>query len=338
MKKKAVILANVGTPNSPEKKDVARYLREFLGDGRVIDYPWIFRKLLVNGIIVPFRMAKSSNLYKRLWDDKGSPLLYHTISLQKKLSELLGDEFDVFVGMRYGQPSLTELLRSDKISEYSELIFIPLFPQYASSTTGTVVELIYDEMRKKNVIQNVRIIGQFYDNPEFLNCFAENIQKFDIDSYDFIMFTYHSLPISHLNSVHPKVEYIECNCKDEFPEDGQYCYKATCYETTRLLTAKLNLDKSKVITSFQSRLTKNWVRPFSDEVIIDFAKKGMKRGLIVAPSFTIDCLETIIELQADYADLFKQNGGEQLDMVPSLNDSDKFAEFLKERVVNKYDT
>ncbi|MBX3044458.1 MAG: ferrochelatase [Candidatus Kapabacteria bacterium] len=332
MGKKAVILANVGTPDSPKKSDVSRYLLEFLGDKRVIDYPWLLRKILVNLIIVPFRVSKSSKLYERLWDDKGSPLLYHSESLRAKLSDKLGENFDVFNTMRYGSPSLEKLLKSAQLSNYEELIFVPMFPQYASSTSGTVVELIYEEMRKKNVIQNIKVIGQFYAHPGFIDCFAENISKFDLKSYDFIMFTYHSLPISHIDSVHPNIEYKSCNCIDEFPNHGTYCYKATCYETTRKLILKLNIDKSKTITSFQSRLTKNWVTPFSDEVIIDYAKKGMKRGLIIAPSFTTDCLETIIELENDYGQLFRENGGEVLDMVPSLNDNDSFAKFLSELV------
>lgn len=326
--KKAVILANVGTPDSPKTNDVAKYLREFLGDGRVIDYPWLFRKILVNLIIVPFRKSKSSKLYQRLWDDKGSPLLYHSESLRDKLSDRLGSEYEVFIAMRYGNPSLKELVSTDKLSNFDEIIVVPLFPQYASSTTGTIAELVYKEISKKNVVNNVRIISQFYDNPSFIKLFVSNINKYDVNSYDFIMFTYHSLPISHINSVHPKVDYATCNCSNQFPTHGKNCYKATCYETTRLICKELEIDENKVITSFQSRLTKNWVRPFSDELITEYAKKGMKKGLIIAPSFTIDCLETIIELENDYGELFRQYGGKQLDMVPAPNDSDEFADFV----------
>lgn len=327
MKRKAAVLINVGSPLSPEKSDVAKYLREFLGDGRVIDLPWLFRKILVNMIIVPFRKSKSSKLYKRIWNENGSPLLFHTENLRKKLEDILSD-YDVFSAMRYGSPSLAKLIRSGLLARYDEIVFVPLFPHYASSTSGTAMELIYSELSRLNVVPNVRVINQFYSEKGFIESFAEKIEAFDLQSYDFIVFTYHSLPISHIDRVHPEVQEKSCNCREVFPQETPYCYKATCYETTRLLVERLGIDKSKTNTAFQSRLTKNWLEPFTDDVIVEYAKLGKKRGLLIAASFVADCLETIIELEQDYAELFKKNGGEQLDMVPSLNDSDTFAAFL----------
>ncbi|PKL85596.1 MAG: ferrochelatase [Ignavibacteriae bacterium HGW-Ignavibacteriae-1] len=333
MSKKAVVLVNVGTPDSTKVSDVAKYLHEFLGDGRVIDLPWLSRKLLVNFIIVPFRSPKSSKLYKKVWDEKGSPLLYLTENLADKLRQELGETYDVHIGMRYQNPSLEKLIKSNKFQKYSEVIFIPLFPQYASSTTGTVIELIYKSLANRDVIPKINVISQFYDHPEFINCFADNISKFNVNEYDFVIFTYHGLPLSHINRVHPEILESSCNCQNEFPEHGQYCYKACCFETTRLLLKKTGIAPEKSITSFQSRLTNKWLKPFSDEVIIEYAKQGKKRGLIVAPSFTTDCLETIVELGIDYDELFQSHGGEKLDMVPSLNDNDLFVQFLKKLVI-----
>lgn len=325
--KKALVLVNVGTPNSPNKKDVAKYLREFLGDGRVITIPAIARYFLVNFIIVPFRKAKSSKLYERIWDKNGSPLLYHSNNLKDKLQKKLLGEWEVVVAMRYGQPSLKEFLSSENLQKYEEIVFLPMFPQYASSTTGTVVELISREMAKQEIMPSFRIISNFYEKSGFIDSFVENINKFDLKSYDFVIFTYHGLPISHIEKIHPDKSEHSCNCTKQMPTDSKFCYKAACYETTRLISSKLE-GLSNATTAFQSRLTKDWISPFTDDVIVDFAKQGKKRGLIIAASFVADCLETIIELEQDYNDIFKANGGEKLDLVPSLNDSDAFADFI----------
>lgn len=333
MKNKAVILINVGTPDSPNVGDVRKYLMEFLGDGRVIDLPWLFRKILVNIIISPIRSFKSSKLYQRLWTENGSPLLYLTKNLSAKLQVELGDDYDVYYAMRYQKPHLLSVLDKLDYLKYDKILFIPMFPHYASSTSGTVIEFIYKYMAKKNVVPQFKIMEQFYNTNEFIDSFSQIIATYNPNSYDAIIMTYHSLPLSHLDAVHPKVNHKDCSCINEMPEHGKMCYRATCYQTTRLLIKSCNLDINKVFTSFQSRLTKNWITPFTDELLIELAKQGKKKVLLVAPSFTTDCLETIIELGYEYKHLFEEAGGLELTMVRSLNDEDIWVKNLTTLII-----
>lgn len=330
MKKKAVILVNVGTPESPSVKDVRKYLSEFLNDKYVIELPFILRKILVNGIIVPFRARKSSKLYKELWTENGSPLLYISENLKNKLQNTLPVEYTVFLAMRYGKPSLKETLEIIILNDFQEVIVLPLYPQYASSTTETVIEFIKERITKWKNLPEFRFIDQFYNNQGFINSFVEQIKKCNYQNYDHILFSYHGLPQSHIHKIHPKIRTTECSCESEMPLHGKYCYKATCYETTRLLVNQLQIPQEKYSVGFQSRLSKNWLAPFADELVVKLAKQGKKNLLVIAPSFVTDCLETMIEIKQKYKELFLTNGGEALDLVGSLNDSDLWVNSLKD--------
>jgi protoporphyrin/coproporphyrin ferrochelatase len=332
--KKAVILANVGTPDKPEPRAVFNYLTQFLNDYRVIDLPWLGRKILVNGIIIPFRLLNSTRLYKKLWTDKGSPLLYHTESLATKLENELGADYKVFTGMRYGKPSLNKVMQSIKEEGFDQVIVMPMFPQYASSTSGTATEKILQTISSWNVIPDTRFIGQFYDHPAYLDAFVEKAKQYDLQAYDHIIFSYHGLPDTHVNRIHPGIKVSECSCEQHMPEHGRFCYKATCFETTRLLAKRLGVPAEKHSVSFQSRLSKNWLTPFSDKVVADLAKSGKKNVLVFAPSFVTDCLETVIEIGFEYAEIFHENGGETLQMADGLNDSDVWAKALKRIILD----
>ena len=325
---KAVLLINLGTPEKPKKKEVRRYLFEFLNDKRVIDLPWLTRKLLVNSIIIPFRVGKSTRLYKRLWTANGSPLLYYLNNLASKLEKRLSAQFHVYKAMRYGQPSLSDALKQLKSKQYASIIIIPLFPQYASSTTGSIIEKVFNVMSKWEAIPSISIINQFYKHPDFLEVYAALIMQYNPEQYDHVIFSYHGLPYRQINKIHPCRDCQECTCEKKMPDDGSLCYKATCYETTRLLAKNTNIPDNKLITGFQSRLSKNWLSPFTDKIIIDLAEKGAKKILITAPSFVADCLETIVELEFEYQNLFKKHGGEKLTLVKSLNDSDNWVACL----------
>ncbi len=319
-KKTAVILINVGTPDEPKVSAVRRYLSEFLNDRRVIDLPLVAQKLLVNLIIVPFRAPKSTKLYQRLWTEKGSPLLYFSESVQSGLQEKLGKTADVFMAMRYGNPSINKALSAIQAGNYDKIIVFPQFPQYASSTNGTAIHAVIDGIRKWNTIPEIQIINQFYDHPAFVQAYADRIKSYNPESFDHIVFTYHGLPNRHLEKNHPNESISSCNCENQLPEFGKFCYKATCYQTTRLLAQLLNLDKSRYSVSFQSRLSNNWMTPFTDKNLIDRAKSGCRNILVVAPSFVADCLETTVEIGYEYKEMFKREGGEKLEMVESLND------------------
>lgn len=332
--KKAVILANVGTPVKPEPRAVFNYLTQFLNDYRVIDLPWLGRKILVNGIIIPFRLFNSTRLYKKLWTEKGSPLLYLTENLAAKLEKELGADYMVYTGMRYGKPSLNKVMESIKKEGFDQVIVLPMFPQYASSTSGTATEKILQTISSWNVIPDTRFIGQFYNHPAYLDAFVEKAKQYDLQAYDHIIFSYHGLPDSHVNRIHPGIKVSACSCEQQMPEHGRFCYKATCFETTRLLAKILGIPAEKHTVSFQSRLSKNWLTPFSDKVVADLAKAGKKKVLVFAPSFVTDCLETVIEIGFEYAEIFHKNGGKTLKMADGLNDSDVWAKALKSIIIN----
>lgn len=329
-KKTAVILINVGTPDEPKVSAVRRYLSEFLNDRRVIDLPLIAQKILVNLIIVPFRAPKSTKLYQRLWTEKGSPLLYFSEQVQSGLQKKLGAKADVFMAMRYGNPSIEKALASIQKGNYDRLIVFPQFPQYASSTNGTAIQAVIDQIGKWNTIPEINVINQFYDHSAFLEAFAERIKSYDPASFDHVVFTYHGLPNRHLEKNHPAESIKTCNCETALPGFGKFCYKATCYQTTRELAQRLNLDKERHSVSFQSRLSNNWMTPFTDRNLMDRAKSGCKNILIVAPSFVADCLETTVEIGYEYKEMFKREGGETLTMVESLNDSPRWIDAMEE--------
>lgn len=330
----AVLLVNLGTPDEPTVGAVRRYLFQFLNDKRVIDIPWIFRKILVNLIIVPFRAPKSAKLYQHLWTKEGSPLLINTIKLQDKLQKKLGAQAKIFMAMRYQNPSLQNTLDAIRSEGYSKIVILPLFPHYASSTTSSVIEAIWDEIRKWNVIPSVHVINQFYDHPSFLDAFAERISSYNPADYDFVLFSYHGLPTSQTDRIHPKISTTQCNCDKAMPEHGKFCYRATCYETTRLLVARLGLSEDRYSSSFQSRLSDRWLKPFTDATLTELPQKGIKKVLVVAPSFVADCLETIVEIDYEYKELFIANGGQKLTMVESLNADDSWVSAVKEIVKN----
>ncbi len=331
--KTALLLIQLGTPDSPSVKDVRKYLSEFLNDPRVIDIPAAARFFLVNGIIVPFRAPKSAKIYQQLWTKNGSPLLHYSQSLQKKLQASFGSEVDIHLVMRYGNPSMENVLEEMRKKNCSRIIFLPLFPQYASATTGSAIERVMKIIRKWWVIPEIRTVSQFYDDEGFINCFVGKGKQYNLNDYDHVLFSYHGLPLRQVDKVH--VDGKPCadhNCENEITEENKFCYKAACYATTRLIAEKLNLPKEKYTVCFQSRLDKNWLEPFADKTIIALAKKGEKKLLVFSPAFVADCLETIIEIGHEYQQLFVEHGGEKVQLVESLNDSDAWVEALKKLV------
>jgi protoporphyrin/coproporphyrin ferrochelatase len=331
-----VLLIQLGTPDSPSVADVRKYLSEFLNDPRVIDIPYLLRKILVNIIIVPFRAPKSAKLYQKLWTDKGSPLLFYSESLKEKVQAELGSNFEVELAMRYQSPSMESVLDKMKVKGYERLIIFPLFPQYASASTGSAIEKVLRIVKEWWVIPELKIINQFYNNEDYIDSVVEKGRKYNQDEYDHILFSYHGLPVRQVDKVYSDGKPCsDHNCENEINESNQYCYKAACYATTRALVKKLNIPKEKYTVCFQSRLDKKWLEPFTDKVIIEHGKKGTKRLLVFSPAFVADCLETIVEISQDYATLFKQNGGEQLQLVESLNDHPIWVQAVKNIITSQ---
>ena len=336
MPKTCVLLINLGTPDSPSVKDVRKYLFEFLNDPRVIDISPIARFFLVNFIIVPFRAPKSAKIYEKLWTRQGSPILIYGKSVQEKLQDELGVNYGVELAMRYQNPNLDDVVREMEKKNYNKIIIIPMFPQYASASTGSAIEKAMKLISKWWIIPEIKIISQFYDNEGYLNTIIEQAKKYKLNDYDHVLFSYHGLPVRQVDKVYSNGRLCEeHNCETEITTENKYCYKATCYATTRLLAAKLNIPKEKYTVCFQSRLDKDWLEPFSDKVIIEQAKKGAKKLLVFSPAFVADCLETTVEIGMEYQDLFAQYGGEKIQLVESLNDHPAWIETLKKMILKE---
>ena len=230
--------------------------------------------------------------------------------------------------MRYQNPSIEDVLKKMLLKNPDEIIILPLFPHYAAATTGSVYEEVSRIISKQWVVPKVKFINQFYDNDKFLDAWIEKANEFNIEEYDKIIFSYHGIPNSHVDNVYEDSVCSDHDCELKITENNKFCYKATTYETTKLLASKLNLDKDKYIVTFQSRLTNKWLTPFTDEVLKSMPSVGNKNILVFSPAFTADCLETIIEIGDEYQELFQECGGDKLDYVRSLNYSDLWADAI----------
>ena len=334
MKKTAVLLIQLGTPDSPETRDVRRYLSQFLNDPRVIDLPWLARKLLVNGIIVPFRAPKSAKIYKQLWDLGGghSPLLVHTENVQEKLKgRLSASNIDVYMAMRYQNPSMVDVMEQMRARHYDHVIVLPLFPQYASASSGSAIEHAMKIMSQWWSTPEMSIVNQFWDNAGYIDSIVERAKAFNLDDYDHILFSYHGLPEKHVDKIYEGDDLCgDEPCETELNAANSMCYKATSYATTRLIAAKLGLKDEDYTVCFQSRLDKKWLTPFSDKVVAEQGKKGAKKLLAFSPAFVADCLETVIEIGHEYQEIFEQHGGEKIQLVPSSNDHERFIDGLED--------
>lgn len=334
--KTGVLLINLGTPDSPKTSDVRKYLTQFLNDPRVIDISATGRFFLVNGIIVPFRSPKSAKLYEAVWTKEGSPLLVNSTKMKVLLQKKLGDQYIVELGMRYQNPSLESALDKLRLANVDKIIMIPLYPQYASSSTGSSVAEAIRLMQKWEVTPSVEVISKFYDNPDFIAACVDVAKKYTIEDYDYVIFSYHGLPERHIMKGSTHYGSNSCklgSCCDTITEKNQYCYRANCFETTRQLVKHLNIPEGKYESTFQSRLDDKWIKPYSDKVIEEKAKEGKKKILVFSPAFVADCLETLYEIGTEYDEIFKEHGGEKITLVESLNDNPTWIEALKKMVL-----
>ena len=336
--KTGVLLINLGTPDSPSTKDVRRYLTEFLNDPRVIDINPVGRYLLVNGIIVPFRAPRSAKLYQQIWTSNGSPLLIHGQKVKERLQKKLGAGYVVELGMRYQNPSLESALEKLRLAAPQKIIILPLYPQYASSSTGSSVEKALKLISSWEVTPSLQVISKFYDHPAFLKACVEVARKYNHSEYDHCIFSYHGLPERHIMKGSAHYGSDTCNldsCCDTIKDSNSYCYRAACFSTTRALVKALGIPEGKYTTTFQSRLNDKWIKPYSDAVIEEKAKQGLKKLLVFSPAFVADCLETVYEIGTEYNELFRKYGGEKIQLVESLNDSGPWIDALEEFVLKK---
>ena len=336
--KKGILLINLGTPDSPSVPDVKKYLKQFLSDPRVIDINPFARYFLVNFIIVPGRSVASSKLYEQVWTDRGSPLLFHSMDLKNKIKARTGDSIPVTLGMRYGEPSIRNALDDLIQAGVTDLVVLPLYPQYASSSTQTAIDETNKVLKELAPGMRVKFITHFFNDPDYINCFVTNARKFDLGSYDHFLFSYHGLPERHVYKSADELGIKTCrigSCCDKLHKGNELCYRASCFETTRLISGALNLPAEKITNAFQSRLNDKWLKPYSDKVLIELVKEGKKRILVFSPAFVADCLETIYEIGIEYDHLFRANGGEKVDLVPSLNSNEDWVDAVMRLVATR---
>ncbi|GAC1308115.1 MAG: ferrochelatase [Mucilaginibacter sp.] len=339
MAKKGVLLVNLGTPDSPETKDVRRYLNEFLMDPRVIDINPISRAILVRGIIVPFRSPKSAKLYQKIWSDEtGSPLLHYSKLQHQLLQQRLGDDYQVELAMRYQNPSIESALNRLKAALVDSIQVIPMFPQYASASTGSVYDKVMELLADWPTKPGVSFINSFHDNELMIETFANNAKKYQPETYDHVLFSFHGLPQRQLiKSDHTHNHCLKTSdCCTVLTDANKFCYSAQSHHTARLIAEKLNIPKEKYTICFQSRLGSDpWVQPYTSEVVAKLANEGKKRLLVFCPAFVADCLETVYEVTEEYGGEFKALGGEHVQLVESLNDSSTWIDALEQMVLKQ---
>ena len=334
--KTGILIVNLGTPDEPKRSAVYRYLKQFLLDPRVIDINPIARNLLVRGIIAPFRSGKSAKAYQELWTENGSPLKYYGFRLVDQIQQLMGPEYIVELAMRYQSPSIETAIQKMMAEKVEKIVVFSLFPQYASATTGSVHEEVMRVLTKQQIIPSVDFISNYPTWAPMIALYAQNARKFDLASYDHILFSYHGLPQRQLRKGD---QFNHClksaDCCQTLTPTNQFCYSAQCYATTQAIAAQLDLKPEQYTVCFQSRLGADpWTQPYTVRTIEALAKSGAKRLLVFCPAFTADCLETIVEIGSEYKEDFEKWGGEHIDLVPSLNDAPGWASAIAERLRN----
>ena len=328
MSSKAIVYVNLGSPASPGIRNVRRYLKEFLSDPCVIDLPSAVRYLLVRGIIVPVRSVHSSRLYSNIWSERGFPLIYHGEDLLSEIRKMPHPGYDLFLAMRYGEPSLTGLLEQLKESGYQEIRIIPLFPQFASSTTGSIIRITRQVLQGSRLLNHTGIMLQFHQHEGFIRVWQKKISRMLAADHDAVIFSYHGIPVRHAEAAHPGRTCEELHCRQQYSEENMFCYQASCFQTTRSIASGLKHTPARIITSFQSRFGRNWLEPQTKKILQSLAAGRLRKILVVSPSFVADCLETEVEIGLEYRELFIKAGGKELALVPSLNSDHQWAGVL----------
>jgi ferrochelatase len=335
MSKVGVLLINLGTPDHADPKSVRAYLKQFLNDARIVDLPAWVRYFLVNFFVIPFRYKKSAHAYQQIWMAQGSPLLVHSKALLEALKKELGDDVQIELGMRYGNPSMESAMR--KLKSCQKIIAVPLFPQYSSAATGSAMAELFRVLDKQWNMPTLHLMHEFYQQPAFIESYAQLIQeKMTTHPVDAVIFSYHGLPERHIHkSECQKICHRSQPCPTMM-DSNAYCYRAQCYETSRLIAQKLQLKPSQYHVSFQSRLGRTpWVQPYTDVLTSDLIKNKVKNIAIVCPSFVADCLETLEEIDIRAREQWMQAGGENFIFIPCLNTTPHWVRGLGEMIKNQ---
>ena len=335
MSKRAVLLVHLGSPASTSVGDVRRYLREFLGDERVLDVPAPLRWLLLEGVILRTRPKKSAHAYASVWKPEGSPLVLTSMSVQKKLSETLGKDIPVYLAMRYGKPSIPDVLNQMKADGIEQVFLMPQYPHYAMSSWETVVVKVYQDAEKLFPTLKIDLLQPFYQDADYIEALYEVSAPYFSKPHDLLLFSYHGIPERHLRKGDPSkahcMEVKDC-CSHCSPVQST-CYRAQVFATTKALVKRAGIATDKYSVSFQSRLAgEPWLTPFTDKVLEEFPKQGVKKILVMCPAFVSDCLETLEEISVEAKETFIEAGGEEFEQIPCLNDQKPYIDFLAGRV------
>lgn len=325
--KKGILLINLGSPDSTKTKDVRKYLREFLSDPNVIDI-WYVRNIILNLFILPFRPKKSAEAYRKIWWEEGSPLIVLTERLMYKMQQKT--DVPVEMAMRYGNPSIKSGLQLLKNKGCTDIFAIPLYPQYAMSTTETVIDKTEEVAKKYFKEMKIEYLQPFYNKPDYIKVLADSIKEHLPQEFDKLLFSYHGIPERHIIKTDDTetCKIGSCCFKDENLSHAK-CYRHQCYKSTELTREALGLPKSKVMQSFQSRLGSDpWLQPYTDATLEGFPGKGIEKIAVVAPAFVSDCLETLEEIAMEGKEEFIESGGKEFIYIPCLNDSDIFVDLL----------
>lgn len=326
----ALLLVNLGSPASTSVPDVRRYLNQFLMDPYVIDVPWPLRRLIVSLILLT-RPAKSAEAYRSIWWEEGSPLVVLSRRLQAKVAEAW-TQGPVELAMRYGEPSIESMLQRLAGQGVKRVTLVPLYPQFADSTVTTVIEEARRVMKQHRHPFSVEVLPPFYDQPEYLSALADSVRPYLAQGFDHLLLSYHGLPERHLHKSDPTGRHClkgdDC-CQRASGAVLASCYRAQCVHTSQGLIRELALAPEQWSVAFQSRLGKaKWIEPYTDATIEALAHKGVKKLLVMCPAFVADCIETLEEIGDEGREEFRAAGGDDLVLVPCLNDQPQWVEAL----------
>ena len=330
---KGVLLVNLGSPNSPSVHDVRKYLREFLMDGRVLDAPWPVRFCVVNFAILPFRPKASAHAYRKIWMPEGSPLVITSRHVQKKLQGRLTKPVEL--AMRYQNPSIKSALRKLAEKGVTDLLIIPLFPHYAMSSYESAVQRVKVIAAKLTPQIKIKIQPPYFDAADYIAALVASAKNHLEGGYDHLLFSFHGIPERHLRKSDP----TGCHCLRvenccELPSPAHAtCYRAQCFKTVAAFVAQAGVPKEKYSVAFQSRLGRDpWLKPYSDLEIEKFPARGIKKLLVICPSFVSDCLETIEEMGIRGRETFRAAGGDEFTLIPCMNEHPLWLDALEKMV------
>lgn len=313
---KGVLLCNLGTPNAPDRKSVGRFLREFLSDPRVVDLPrWLWLPLL-NLVIIPIRSGRSARAYREIWRSDGSPLLVLTERLAVKLAQQLGENYVVETGMRYGEPSIAQALEKLRNSGVKELNVLPLYPQFSGTTTASIYDAVEAGLAQMDWQPELRRVNDYAVFPRWVSAVTESIRTFQAD---------HGKPEKLLFSLH--------GIPQRYAEQGDP-YPRQCEQGVSLIARELGLEEDEWLLCYQSRVGREpWLMPYTDKSLQALAADGVRHVQVVCPGFAVDCLETLEEIAIENKELFIEAGGNKLEYIPALNDSETHANALAGKVI-----